>query len=251
MSGETDWGQVATTGAQLGGSLYSSHLASEAAEDASSDLQAGLAQGLRASDAAIGTSRGDLMATGEAGLEDLISGFQGAINMLERPGQAEMRAGGLSGAYGPEAQQQAIDNFTSSPGQEYLRDEQEQSLLRNASAIGGLGGGRVRSALQEQAFGRAATNQQQSLQNLIQMSLPEQTRSSNIANILQSGGGQIANFRGGIGSNLANISMGGMAQQIPLMVGTGQAQMAGTLGASQAMRQGIGNVSDTLGNLSF
>lgn len=251
MSGDTDWGQLVNTGAQVGGSLYSGYLGQQAAGDAADDLQGGIQQGLGATKAAIGTARGDIEATGTAGLEDLIAGFQGAISQLETPGQAEQRAIGLSGAGGHDQQQAAIDAFIQSPGQQYLRDEQEQSLLRNASSIGGLGGGRVRSALQEQAFGRAATNQQQGLQNLIQMSLPEQNRSANIANILSAGGGQLANYRTGLGSNLANIQMGGLAQQVPLLASSGQAQAAGTLGAYNAMQQGVGSATKTLGQLSI
>ena len=55
----------------------------------------------------------------------------------------------FSGALGPEAQAAAFANFRESAGQKYFRERQEQALLRNAAAIGGIGGGRVRTALQE------------------------------------------------------------------------------------------------------
>jgi hypothetical protein len=72
------------------------------------------------------------------------------------PGQqANQVQAALSGALGPEAQAQAFANFTDSPGQQFLRDRAEQSLLRREAALGGLGGGRVRQALQEQAVGLA------------------------------------------------------------------------------------------------
>jgi hypothetical protein len=61
----------------------------------------------------------------------------------------------LLGLSGQGAQQEAYARFTESPGQAFLRERQERALLRNAAAIGGLGGGNVRTALQEQAFGRA------------------------------------------------------------------------------------------------
>lgn len=44
---------------------------------------------------------------------------------------------------------------TVTPGQEFIRERQRQALLRSAGAIGGLGGGRVRTALQQQAAGFA------------------------------------------------------------------------------------------------
>ena len=45
----------------------------------------------------------------------------------------------LSGAQGAEAQQAEIDQFVKSPGQQFLQDRAQKNLLRNASAIGGLG----------------------------------------------------------------------------------------------------------------
>jgi len=250
MSGENS-GSLINTGANIGSSLLTSYLDRNAAEDASNDIQSGLDAGLATSSEAIKSARGDVLSTGMPGLEDLMSGFQGSIGMLEQRGPAEQMAGNLSGAYGNEAQQAGIDSFIESPGQEYLRNQQEQSLLRNSAAIGGLGGGRVRSALQEQAFGNASTNQQQFLQNLVQQSIPEQTRSTNIANVLGSAGGQVANYRQGLGTNLANLTLGGAAQQIPLLTGTGEAQAAGTLAANTAVTNGLGGVSKTLGNLNF
>jgi len=61
----------------------------------------------------------------------------------------------LSGAQGQEAQQAGIDQFIQSPGQKFLQDRAQKNLLRNSSAIGGLGGGNVRSALVQQGVGFA------------------------------------------------------------------------------------------------
>lgn len=80
------------------------------------------------------------------------------------------QAGGLqaaySGAMGAPAQQQAFNNFTASPGQEWLRQQAEQGTLRNAAAIGGLGGGNVRQELQRQAMGLAQQDFQNQYNNL-------------------------------------------------------------------------------------
>lgn len=106
-----------------------------------------------------GQALAQLAETREAGL--------GRYQPYSEAGQAAVaREAALSGAYGPEAQQEAINAFIESPGQQYLRERQEQALLRNQAAIGGLGGGNVRTALQEQAMGIAATQQQQYLENL-------------------------------------------------------------------------------------
>lgn len=67
----------------------------------------------------------------------------------------------LLGLSGQEAQQAAYTGLEESAGQRFLRDRQERALLRNASATGGLGGGNVQTALQQQAMGFA----QQDIQN--------------------------------------------------------------------------------------
>jgi hypothetical protein len=81
----------------------------------------------------------------------------------QRALQEQMALLGLSGQ---QAGEEAMTRFTESPGQKFLRDQQERALLRNASAIGGLGGGNIRTALQEQAFGRGQTQLQNRLGQL-------------------------------------------------------------------------------------
>ena len=80
--------------------------------------------------------------------------------------QALTESQALLGLTGPEAEQAAISRITESPGQAFLRERQERSLLRNAAALGGLGGGNVRTGLQEQAFQRAQTDIDQRLSRL-------------------------------------------------------------------------------------
>jgi len=57
-----------------------------------------------------------------------------------------------------EQQAQAFSQLQESPGQQFLRKRQEKAILRNASATGGLGGGNVLNALQENAFNLAQTD---------------------------------------------------------------------------------------------
>lgn len=107
---------------------------------------------------------------GVAGAEQALrSGLGGALGILESSGdmsalqsfvspgqQANQQQAALSGALGQQAQQQAFQQFTESPGQAYLRERGEQAVLRNAAATGGLGGGRVLQELQRQGMGMAA-----------------------------------------------------------------------------------------------
>lgn len=114
---------------------------------------------------------GNVPQTGLIGAEQAIrGGLSGAMGILQDPKQGvsalsafsapgRQAAGvqaALSGAMGPQAQQQAFQQFTESPGQAYLRERGEQAVLRNAAATGGLGGGRVLQELQRQGMGMAA-----------------------------------------------------------------------------------------------
>lgn len=238
-------------GSLIGGaaSLGSAYLSAQGAKDAADSATAGYNQGLQASQEAIDTAKGEVTATAEPGLDDLFTGFQGAISELEGMGAAETMAQNLSGAQGQAAEQQAIDSFIESPGQQYLREQQEQALLRNSAAVGGLGGGQVRTALQDEAYGRAATNQQQRFNNLASLINPEQQRQVNVANTMAQSGQSISGYRSGLGANLANISMGGAAQQIPQYNAIGTAQAGAALGQTNAYSQGINNIGTTLGEL--
>jgi hypothetical protein len=126
----------------------------------------------------------------------------------------------LAGLGGPEQQQAAFAAFAESPGQQFLRNQQERALLRNAAAIGGLGGGNVRTALQEQAFGRAQTDYANQFNRLGTIAGTGQTSTEQLGTL----GAQTA----------ANI---GTAQ-----IAGGEARASGILGQSQAYGQTIGQL---------
>lgn len=109
----------------------------------------------------------------------------------------------LLGFGSPDEQQAALDAFQRTPGQTFLRDQQERALLRNASAIGGLGGGNIRTALQENAFNRASTDFGTNLNRLAGISGTGQTATrdvnqfgsataNNVTGLLQQQGAQRA-----------------------------------------------------------
>jgi hypothetical protein len=126
----------------------------------------------------------------------------------------------ILGLQGAGAQQAAFDAFKDSPGQAFLRDRGEKALLRNSAAIGGLGGGNIRSGLQQQGIGFA--NQQfGDFQN-------------RLAGI--SGGGQSATTQGAqIGANLSGQISQGLA-------GQGQARASGILAEQQGNAGLAGNI---------
>jgi len=134
----------------------------------------------------------------------------------------------LSGALGNGAQQTAFEQFMNSPGQQYLRDQAEKSLLRNSAAIGGLGGANVRTALQEQAIGMAAQDFNNQYERLGQ-----------VANRGYQAGQGVSSLAGQLGSAAAG-QMGSLASQ-----GAG---VTGSLGAN-AIGQ-IGSLGQTGANLN-
>ena len=118
------------------------------------------------------------------------------------------QAGGLqaaySGAMGAPAQQQAFANFTASPGQEWLRQQAEQGTLRNAAAIGGLGGGNVQQELQRQAMGLAQQDFQNQFNNLGTVADRGYNASNALANYNTQLQGAGAGYAYGAGQDIAN-----------------------------------------------
>jgi hypothetical protein len=195
------------------------------------------------------TGRADIREQFGPSLSALQTGFREGMGAISAETPAAQRQAALSGALGPEEQQRAIDEFIESPGQQFLRDEQEQALLRNTAAIGGLGGGRVRSALQEQALGRAAGLQQQTFANLGEVASREQQTQANIANLATQRGGATSALRTGFGANLANIAAGQGAQQVQLAQNLGSVQAGGIRGAGEAEAAGIMGRSNLIQNM--
>ncbi len=134
-------------------------------------------------------SRNDL-STGFNNADRLLTqGFSSAENVLNptlQQGQSASRLqAALSGALGADEQRQAYQNFNDSPGQEFLRNRQEQAILRNAAALGGGLGNQsaVMQALQENAAGLASQDFGNSYARLSELSGRGDNAASSIANL--------------------------------------------------------------------
>lgn len=147
---------------------------------------------------------------------------------LAAGGRALTQQEALLGLSGQEAQQGAFAAFTESPGQKFLRERGERALLRGASATGGLGGGNVRSALQQQGIGFA---QQQLNQQLAQLAGISGT------------GQQTAVAQGQFGAQAAG-------QIGSLLQAGGEARASGILGAQQARGQTLQSIFGSLGGIA-
>jgi hypothetical protein len=134
----------------------------------------------------------------------------------------------LLGLSGEEAQQQAFSGLQESPGQQFIRNRQQRALVRNASAIGGLGGGNIRGALQQQAAGFASQDISNQFNRLSSLT----------------GGGQTAATQIGVFGQQA------VGQQGQFGLQAAQAQASGILGQQQVQSQLVGNLAQIGGSLA-
>jgi len=130
----------------------------------------------------------------------------------------------LLGLNGVDAQSAAFSGMQSSPGQQFLRDRAQKNLLRNSSAIGGLGGGNVRSALVQQGVGFA----QQDLQNQF-------SRLGQLAGQGQGAATSIGQFGQNASTNIGNSIMAG-----------GNARASGIMNQNTAFQNTLSGVTTGL-----
>jgi hypothetical protein len=131
----------------------------------------------------------------------------------------------LLGLNGVEAQQAAFDVMNQSPGQQFLRDRAQKNLLRNSSAIGGLGGGNVRSALVQQGVGFAQQDLQNQFGRLGQLAGQGQNAANSIGQFGQQTSGNISNS----------------------LTAQGNARASGIMNQNAAIQQGISGISTGIG----
>lgn len=154
----------------------------------------------------------------------------------------------LLGLGSPEQQQQAFAAFNESPGQKFIRDRAQRNLVRNASAIGGLGGGNVRSALVQQGAGFAAQDFGNQFNRLSDLRVGGQSAATNIGQGALSTGTNVGQtqFNAGqlTGAGAINTAarQGQFGQNFASNVGNlavqgGQARASGIFGQQQAMAQ--------------
>lgn len=151
--------------------------------------------------------------------------IQERLQPFQEAGEAALESQqALLGLSGPEAQAAAFAALEQSPGQQFLRERAQKNLLRSASAIGGLGGGNVRSALVQQGIGFAQQDLQNQFGRLGQLAGQGQAAATNIGQFGQQTAGNI----------------GGA------LISGGQARATGILRQGQAVQQGISGITTGL-----
>lgn len=201
---------------------------------------------------------GELRQAGQQGVGEIQGGRDVATQFLEQAiggfdpfAQQGTQAGGiqsaLSGALGQEAQRQALLNLQ--PVNEFLQQQGEQALNRQAAALGGIGGGNVRRELVRFGQGLAGQSAQQQFANLGTVanrgfgSLQEQgalrgrqgdisaQAGRDIGSLLQQTGRDILGARQAAGRDIAGV-FGGTGQQLATGRTRAGEQIAGAIGGT-------------------
>jgi len=145
----------------------------------------------------------------------------------------------LLGLGGQEAQQAAFQAFEESPGQAFIRKRAQKNLLQNASVIGGLGGGNVRSALVEQGAGFAAQDYANQFNRLGQLSGQGQQAARDVGQFGAQAAGNISNLGLAAGAARASGVQGAQNALASGVLGSSGAKAAGQIGSSQAFASGL------------
>ena len=170
---------------------------------------------------------------------------------ITQAGLAPFREAGISalqqqqallGLGGVEAQQTAFAGLQESPGQQFLRERGQRNLLRSASAIGGIGGGNIRSALVQQGVGFAQQDLQNQLARLGQIAGQGQATALGLGQLGQATAGGISSLlsQQGLASQLA-LQQAGQARATGIQQ-AGQARVAGIQQRGAAFQQGLGGI---------
>jgi hypothetical protein len=142
--------------------------------------------------------------------------------------RASSRQQALLGLSGQNKQQLAYDDIQESAGQRFLRERSQRALVRNSSAIGGLGGGNVRTALQEQATGFAMQDVDNQFNRLGAIAAQGQNASNASGQIgAQPTSTNASNFQTNIPGDSTNNIINALSNQ-------GAAQASGILAPAQA-----------------
>ena len=134
-----------------------------------------------------------------------------------------------TGALGPQAQKAAFDAYMSSPNLAWLRQQGEESVMNQAAATGGVGGGDVLKELQKFGTGIAAQDFQNQFDRL-----------STITNQGINAGTNMGNFSMNAGGKIADNTMSAAQGQAQL-AGQGAGAASSLGGQKAAMSFGFGN----------
>lgn len=227
-------------------------------------LNESLANAIQTTSGGATAARGDIATSIQEALAqitstggDVTSQIQAGVDPAQQfiaPGaDAQQLIAALSGVGGQEAFDQALID---SPAQRFLQEQGELSVLRGASATGGLGGGEVQKELTRFGQGLASTRIQEQIDNLSTLtdqglrgaglvSALRGTQAGLTSNLGITGAGIIQ--QGGF--DLADITGGATRDISDALLNVGQLTSARRTGAGQDIATAIGGTTSALSEL--
>jgi len=155
----------------------------------------------------------------------------------------------LTGANGLEAQQQAYAEYQSSPAMKYQMDQMQRATERSAAARGGLMGGNVMQALQQNAAGIASQDYQNQFANLGTVANQGLNAAGQKYGSQMNMLGQIQQQKVNAMSELANTATNHGLNVAGLYTGTAQQVAQGRMQTGQNMATNITNSTNAISNL--
>ena len=166
-----------------------------------------------------------------------------------------------TGALGPEAQKSAFAAYTNSPGQAWLRQQGEESIMNQAAATGGVGGGDVLKELQKFGTGLASQDFQNQYDRLATLTNQGMNAGTNMGNFSMNAGNQISNNTMNAAQGQAQLagqgasgaaSLGSQKAGMSMNFGTNLSDLTSRYGSSAAqLLSGNGiNQSNTITDLA-
>lgn len=123
-------------------------------------------------------------------------------------------------------------NLANTPGYQFALQQGEQAITDQASATGGIGGGNTLKALMSYGTGLASQTYQQQFEDYLAQQQNAFQQAYNLASLSENAAAGQGSIAEQTGANIANT-----------ITGAGNAAAAGTVGATNAITGGIGNLS--------
>lgn len=184
--------------------------------------------------------------TGVAAIDEDIGRALGGLDTFSGNGRnASDMLAALNGLQGPEAQKQAIATFMKSPETAFVQDQGEQSVLRSAAALGGLGGGNVQKDLVRFGQGLASTRFENYANRLSGDANRGLSSASTQGGFLTSGAGMKGNLIGSTGIAGAGIqadlgrALGGMQADAGALIGNNRSLASQILAGQSGARTNL------------
>lgn len=215
-------------------------------------MQAGLQSALSALMEGAETGRADIGGARDLATQQATEAFargEGYFDPYQQAGQQALgQQAALSGAQGQEAFNQA---YTDSPYMRFLQEQGEQGVIRNAAAMGGLGGGNVQKELSRFNQGLAGQGLQQQIQNLGALSGQGLSAAGGAGQLAGQGGQVTSGITSQAGRDLANIATTTGQQAANYGFQTGQALAGNRMNVGNQLAQGINQATGQMSNLAY